>query len=107
MVHVPVCVLFHAGWPQRLTHARLGLEWTVAAVAGSDLRPSGNPGNPSEVEEWRYRLVLDGPLPDRPSATGQFTATLLWDGPPGSLGPRWVLQPGIPEPEPGQDRPVT
>jgi hypothetical protein len=91
---VPVRVLFRDGLPQCLSHTRLGLEWAVTSVLGSELRPSGNPRNPAEVEEWRFRLVLDGPLPDTPSVSGEFAATLLWDGPPGSRGPRWVLQPG-------------
>lgn len=77
-----------AGLPMRpysLTCKARGLKWTVSDVTSVQSRRTGRG---EEVSDWRYELVLTGPLPGAPGQSGEFAAVMEW------MGDGWGIRPG-------------
>lgn len=82
--------------PYSLTHRARGLTWTVTAVTGHQTQRTGRG---EEVAEWRYEVLLTGPLPHAPQQTGEFAAVMEW------AGDGWGMRPaaaGVPSSPPAR-----
>jgi hypothetical protein len=83
--------------PVAIRHARLGLPWMVLAILEDWTTPRYHAvvGTPAETK--RFRVRVSGPLPGRPSETGEFVMTVRRYGD----RPGWWISPE--EANPGPD----
>ena len=83
--------------PVAIRHARLGLPWTVLAVLEDWTTPRYHDAVGTPAETKRFQVRVSGPLPGRPSQTGEFVMMVRRYGD----RPGWWISPE--EADPGPD----